>query len=453
MKTFFYSVLACLAFAPGIRGQYRWRITHPATDSGYTYHFNSVDCAGEVCTAVGVKEVPGKQQGTLRYNMMCFRSTDGGASWKEQDPGMPHNEFGNAAQLLQIQQLDSLNAVVAGDSGHFVRTTDGGNSWIRNDLPVPYKLGSVHFSDPMTGIATVWAGDSNIITTNDGGVHWKVSPWYPWLSAIMCHSDGGEKFRAIRYENGPVYFTSDSWQEVDSTSIIFPIGMSSADSGDFWGCVFRGLDTIIGYGEHFTVVNGVDVSHSYPLILTSIDNGMHWNYLTIPQDSDMNYVGCMSPLDRDIVFAGGYGNDRHILVSIDHGMSWNVDTFAYSSDTDYPEINALAVTGDNHGVAIADIPGSASSTVLMLGEPVSMDVRTSRITNSNLQIYPNPASQAISLESQEAGKPVEILDVLGQEVLSGRVPASGRLTLDISSLPAGLYYVSDGHSRTKFVKE
>ncbi|HEX5315549.1 MAG TPA: T9SS type A sorting domain-containing protein, partial [Candidatus Kapabacteria bacterium] len=169
--------------------------------------------------------------------------------------------------------------------------------------------------------------------------------------------------------------------------------------------------------------------------------------------SDMNYVGCMSPLDRDIVFAGGFGNDRHILVSIDHGMSWNVDTFAYSSDTDYPEINALAVTSDNHGVAIADIPGSASSTVLMLGEPVSMDVMTSRLINSNLQIYPNPASQAISLESQEAGKPVEILDVLGQEVLSGRVPASGRLTLDISSLPAGLYYVSDGHSRTKFVKE
>ncbi|HZK75587.1 MAG TPA: T9SS type A sorting domain-containing protein [Candidatus Kapabacteria bacterium] len=68
-------------------------------------------------------------------------------------------------------------------------------------------------------------------------------------------------------------------------------------------------------------------------------------------------------------------------------------------------------------------------------------------------IYPNPSSQTINIESLEAGKHVEVLNVLGREILSVRVPTTGPLTLDVSSLPAGLYYVSDGRSRTKFVKE
>ncbi len=63
-----------------------------------------------------------------------------------------------------------------------------------------------------------------------------------------------------------------------------------------------------------------------------------------------------------------------------------------------------------------------------------------------LRIFPNPASNSITVEL--AGT-VTIYDPLGRVY---KVPIHGN-TLDISSLPAGVYYLSDGSGRAKFVKE
>jgi photosystem II stability/assembly factor-like uncharacterized protein len=449
-ESIFFAVFACLAFASGARGQYRWTVTYPpANDSGYAYHFTSVDCSGETCTATGYKEK------SFRVTNLCFRSTDGGETWVEQDPGLPHNEQDNATYLSQVQQIDSLNAVAAGDSGIVVRTTDGGSTWMRIDPPIPdslglFYLGRFHFSDPMTGIVTLWDAYYNIFTTSDGGATWNRSPWYPVLPAIMCHSDGGENFRVITYENGPLYSTSDDWETVDSTSLIFPTS-GPGDTGLIFNCAFRGLDTVVGYGDHWSwvivdSVQGPDNS----LIMTSTDNGVHWNMINT-QNSLIEGMGCMSSLDRDIVFGGGDGISRHIMTSMDHGMSWSVDTLDYASDTELYETISVAVTANNHGVAI--LGGiSYDQTVLMLGEPIDK-VETSPLNDANMQIYPNPAPSSVTITTFKAGSTVHLLDILGREVLQGVVPASGTLTLDVSSLPTGLYYISDGQTRAKFVKE
>lgn len=47
---------------------------------------------------------------------------------------------------------------------------------------------------------------------------------------------------------------------------------------------------------------------------------------------------------------------------------------------------------------------------------------------------------------------IQVLDVLGRAVLNGMVPMNGPLQIDVSKLPAGTYYVIEGQTELKFVK-
>jgi hypothetical protein len=80
-------------------------------------------------------------------------------------------------------------------------------------------------------------------------------------------------------------------------------------------------------------------------------------------------------------------------------------------------------------------------------EPVSSGISSPVISQNNLTIFPNPATNEIQINSSERN--ISILDPLGRSYETNR---SGN-TLDISSLPSGVYFVSNGHTRAKFVKE
>lgn len=86
-------------------------------------------------------------------------------------------------------------------------------------------------------------------------------------------------------------------------------------------------------------------------------------------------------------------------------------------------------------------------------------------TGEQIQIFPNPAGQEIQLRAVQAGSPageqrIEIIDVTGKICLvkTGLSPEQGALHLDISSIPAGLYFIKwemgDGtvHHK-KFIKQ
>jgi hypothetical protein len=76
--------------------------------------------------------------------------------------------------------------------------------------------------------------------------------------------------------------------------------------------------------------------------------------------------------------------------------------------------------------------------------------------NNTLKIYPNPASNAITLENESAIESVNIYNVVGQEVKVA-APNANSITLDISNLESGMYIiksVSEGKTNTtKFVKK
>jgi hypothetical protein len=69
-----------------------------------------------------------------------------------------------------------------------------------------------------------------------------------------------------------------------------------------------------------------------------------------------------------------------------------------------------------------------------------------------LAVYPNPVSSLLNVVYTE-GSSFQILNLFGQQVLSGKTPPSGVGGLDVSALPQGTYILKVGAEQAKFIKQ
>ena len=365
----------------------------------------------------------------------------------EQDPGLPHFRADNQDySIKKVQQIDSVNAVGLGDSGLIVRTTDGGNSWTKQNLNIftIYDF-DIDFSDPMTGIVLTGTGDSNIMITSDGGTNWVPAAFQPinlvyGTGASLCHSYGGQSFRACMIGGVTQYVTTDDWNTFDTLTPISP-WTDDSDAIGFGAWRFYGTDTIVAYGS--TDSGGV----FFALIMISTDGGESWVRSNVPRNIVVD-LHSMSSLDRSIVFCVGNTEFPHILSSHDHGITWSVDTFAFDTTGFLPQFfYGVTVTPSGHAVAILD------GGMLALGVPVTSGVAESSPIQQPLELFPNPATNAISVLNSSGSLSITgsltITDPLGRNYV---VKQTGN-TLDISSLPAGVFFINDGQTRAKFAKE
>lgn len=455
-------IIAWLVAAPAMRSQTIWHVTHyDYYDStglhnykkSVQYHMSAISCHGQVCTAAGI--VDGDR---APYNWLVFlRSTDGGVTWSDQVPKNYLGQFWLGHNfILKIEQIDSLHAVaIANDSGILIRTNDGGDTWERMKLPIPCRPTNFDFLDTETGIVTAVLPQS-ILTTSDGGTHW--SAFDAKLAAFPsdCHAYTREHFGVWANFYGPYYETLNNWQTYDSTSKI-----EYDSSGPIIdNCIFGAGDTIIGYGGH-TVRNDTGMlSQIYGSIVRTTNRGVSWERFPIADSIDA--IWTMTGLDHDTLYAGGsrrmtgvYG-PVSILRSTDRGSSWSVDTILLDTEYHVETTPGLAMTGDGHPIALfspeeiaGGLPSNYAATAIFRGEPmVHASVKLNPAFLNNI-VVPNPATDYITVRLSDAEHPIHVLDVLGREYES---PHNGN-TLDISRLPAGVYYLSDGTRRARFVKE
>ena len=127
--------------------------------------------------------------------------------------------------------------------------------------------------------------------------------------------------------------------------------------------------------------------------------------------------------------------------------------------TSQPVLQNCIVTGPDVSVpclsATQWLPGGcyyASCFAATYGIETSLGVTPTPKVDTSMQAYPNPTLGSLTITSIISGEPVQILDVLGRVVMNGVISTNGSLILDVSSLSAGTYYVSAGHSEVKFIK-
>lgn len=91
------------------------------------------------------------------------------------------------------------------------------------------------------------------------------------------------------------------------------------------------------------------------------------------------------------------------------------------------------IGGEDYGIQLN------SNEVLNL--PGSGVEQNSHALGYNHRIYPNPATTTLNLVSIETSSHFKIIDILGRTVISGMTGDHKTSTIDISTLPRGIYYI------------
>ncbi|MDI6766795.1 MAG: YCF48-related protein, partial [Bacteroidota bacterium] len=131
-------------------------------NGGYTWQYKGQPIASQLYSISFLN----RELGIILSRRTIMTTTDGGNNWSYWD-------IGTNAILNDVQFIDSLNAVVVGESGIILRSSDGGNSWFYQTTPTQEDLWSVSFSDKNNGSAVGTATTkTTILRTTNGGINW-----------------------------------------------------------------------------------------------------------------------------------------------------------------------------------------------------------------------------------------------------------------------------------------
>jgi hypothetical protein len=344
---------------------------------------------------------------------------------------------GDRNAFYAMPQLDTANAFVVGD-GNIFHTSNGGESWERQTPPTGYEQASfwgVHFHDPMNGIV---GAPVNPVTTTDGGAHWVAGPLIG-LGDQNVHCYGTGRFALFSETTKKIYHTSDNWKTIDSTP---PISDTSIHFPSFRNFNWGAGDTMIAYG--WENVGG----HSGGLIARTSDGGKSWKKSEVPSGAA---IGVMSKISDDTLFAGRSDFARNsILLSTDQGLSWSADSMIiHTSGQEYvQDVISGIVRLPSRELLLGTqvIPGLMGYILVGTLGVASVNIgHAEEFENSG--VFPNPATRLLHVHATTGSS--KVFDAVGRAYA---VPNHDG-TLDVSSLPAGVYYVSEGTQRARFVKE
>lgn len=404
--------------------------------------FTAVSCQENNCTAVGTKE---KSTSTV---LVVYRSNDGGKTWLEQPQQVGYKPQVTNRAIKKVQQIDSLNVVaMAWEHGCIFRTTDGGATWFNIDCPVDRDMWDIHFSNPMTGIITCAGPDSNLFTTTDGGITWekRLSTWY-----AACHSDGNGKYSVFKYAHGPIYTTQD-FITFDSTRSLFDTVSDPTfryvfawvDFGDADGLMFA-------MGNYFSLDTASGQTQANGLIMRSTNGGQSWEQPWVFPWTKLNFIRHITDTDRDTLYAGG-GDARFHVFSSDRGASWRLDSNLIDTSYETARCHGMTMAGDGHPVASFSSPGLPHASLLTRGEYTSARVEYIEVIKSYTHFFPNPTTGLINIETRYS-LPVIVVDIFGREIIKGEhLSREGKLAIDLSGYPAGIYNVIFDWMGRKFI--
>ncbi len=452
-KSILLALFAFLAFAPYAHAQYRWHIVHANQIDTTRYGFISISCSGENCSALCYSWPIRKSIDQVNSNVI-FHSSDGGLTWDSIPPaGLPQeyytwNSSGNLV-LYAMEQIDSVHAMAVGEKGITVRTSDNWNTW-RTDTVVlkPLIFGydtqaigfsGVDFSTPAEGYLFD-VGDELYFSTDDSGLHCTRSSEYG-------HSYGNGMFREIfggAKSNDPdtIVTTYNDWATSDTSLCTLNGPFLNGDLVPEY-FYFGPGDTLAFLAYRYDSAGTNQYSDEIPTVVRSTDLGLNWEELPVPRTHHGMDEDILTALDQQTIVVAGFDSLGEILISRDRGTTWELDTVPLDDGHSYFRINAIGVTGSGGIIASVTLDTNSftyNSDVLAYLEPVPSSVTPNVPSQANFTLYPNPAINLINIASPAGA--ISIADPLGR---SYAVPRNGNM-LDISSLPLGVYFISDGHS-------
>ncbi len=346
---------------------------------------------------------------------------------------------------------DSIGYIV-GDFGIVLKSIDTGDTWQTIHLDSAYSFKSVFFTSNDIGYAA--AGD--LYKTTDGGINWTqiLTPTLNPISKVYFVNDT----LGFASESGILYKTinaGNTW--VIALTGTFAFIHFPSDSVGYFGGSYKTTDG----GQSFTpltpwfsnsILEAIYFSNDTigymcgwynSLLIKTIDGGLSWRNL-----DSMSSVSCF-----DVYFSNenmGYyidnGGSTRIRTTTDGGTTWTTQLNATNFLSEFFFTPSTGIAVGNLGTIYKTTNGG-----------VGMEEFNVRV---NFDIYPNPTSYQITidLKIQSVTKHnIEIYSVLGQRMNSMETNKS-KITLDISSLTKGIYFIvitdsNNKRMRKKIIKE
>ena len=358
---------------------------------------------------------------------MVLISIDTGSTWQKKYTGLKTG-------INDVRVLKNGTIIVMANN-YTAKSLDTGKTWIK----------SSQFPDKVND-STLWINpyDSTANITTQ---------WYP--NFLDCQDENNFYVFAISNQfpklNNRFIFTSDGGQSWNYKE--FPRQKLS----DFAVTSDKKLWITGGYKRN-------DTGMPYIYVDYSTDNGDTWNNSL---DTIFPERGSLDPVSRvkfyDSLNGAIVGNYGIFMRTADGGRSWHdeirkgikPDTMIYGSFTNFQYKTKDTIVLYDYGNIF--FPRLIIAPLLKIPTDIAEFINL----DNEFKVYPNPTSDFITIQFQtsevlqtsEVSK-VQIFDMLGIEIkdLTPALSKGEGVRIDVSKLPAGVYFIRIGTRVEKFVK-
>jgi photosystem II stability/assembly factor-like uncharacterized protein len=374
----------------------------------YTYYYFDSDSWGRDTVFV-----TGYENGTSLGKIV--RTFNGGNLWYEEAVPV------NTPELFAITFPTKSVGFAAGQNGTILKTTNTGSFWYYLNSGITQQIAGLWFLDKDTGYACGVGG--TLIKTTNGGIS-----WIPKTTgtSLVIHS---------------VCFptASTGYLVAYSNPLQSGIIMKSSDFGNTWtqqsGPLFGSLN-IRGQKVLFTSQDtGMIVGLSGQMLVTT-DGGLNWTATGSGQTTkNLNDI-FFDELGRGVIC----GNQGTILKTLDYGSTISDG----GSQTTTVDFYTVSMSDDTTGYMFGTNGGALKSGGVFPG------MKEYEI-ESRLKIFPNPASDFITVSADSKIESLSITDLQGKISLSENGNGATK-TISVSFLKAGIYFLcvrTDGKTVVK----
>ena len=340
-----------------------------------------------------------------------FAGTNGDGLYVSYDDGQTWS------LAADIPDYHYIHSIVKSDQNIFAgqyRSTDNGISWvIMENGFLPCCVTSIASSG-----SKVFAGAYNykgVRTSDDYGQTW-VAPANDLLSHNEVYAvaiNGNNLFAGTR------------------TNGVF----LSTDNGANWDTINNGLTSM---DIRYLTVCGTNIfASTYNGRFLSADNGANWVNVN---NGLSHYPGAVASYGGNLIAV----DSLRVFVSYDLGQSW----ISVNEGLESKIVYSVAI--DEPYIYV----GTISSGVWR--RPLSEVGLAENSKNTDFNIFPNPAVDKVTIQSQKKGAMLSIYNLQGQLLLSQRIQQE-KTELNINNLVAGVYILKlvykDKTEGIKLVKE
>jgi len=380
--------------------------------------------------------------------------------------------------LLGVYAIDSLDVWAVGEEGLIIHTTDGGNTWDSIPSGTSDLLMTVEFINADTG----WVGGSNsenetrVYRTTDGGLNWisqilDVSQDLNVWDVDFIEGPPGEAMRGYTASGlGHVFKTVDYGETWEAMS-------GQCGESNFWSCYM--LDSITGW-----FVGMPSNTNPYTIMYTE-DGGGNFNEQINPKEVNLRsvsfgtkekgvatgfallYTSDGGETWEESTYQGTYryesvfltesgkawlvGRSGWIANSNDWGQTWEKQESDVSANT---ELQEVFFVNDKEGWIVGRVIGQSGVILHTKNGGQTTTAINSESLAKSITLYPNPASDILTIESEIRLTKIEIYSIVGSKVKEIYMDFS---SIQTGHLSKGIYILKihseKGVATKKFTKE